>query len=254
MLRSGFFSSKNHDRLYYNSDLSRLFNSLIIDGVFQNVGNKFIARPGTGMEVIIPSGLAYFNSTWIFNDTDYVVSINAAPIVAGFSRVDGIFLKMEAEDDLDERENTIYYMAGVPASSNPQRPVPTILNNEKYVPICYVTVSVNNTSISAAKITNMVGTSSCPFVSGILNTINADELFTQWAAQFNEWMSDNDTAYQTWKQTHEGDFDTWSEDRKDAFDAWFANIQHILDGDVAGHLQNEIDAIIADALITENEL
>ena len=83
MLRSGFFSSKNHDRLYYNSDISRLFNSLIIDGVFQNVGNKFIARPGTGMEVIIPSGLAYFNSTWIFNDTDYVVSINAAPIVAG---------------------------------------------------------------------------------------------------------------------------------------------------------------------------
>lgn len=254
MLRSGFFNSKNHDKLYYNSDISRLFNSLIIDGVFQNVGNKFIARPGTGMEVIIPSGLAYFNSTWIFNDTDYVVSINTAPIVAGFSRVDGIFLKMLAEDDLGERDNTIYYMAGIPASSNPQRPVPTVLNNEKYIPICYVTVSVNDTSISAAKITNMVGTSSCPFVSGILNTIDADELFTQWAAQFNEWMTDNDTAYQTWKQTHEGDFDTWSEDRKDAFDAWFANIQYILDGDVAGHLQNEIDAIITDALITENEL
>jgi hypothetical protein len=67
-------------------------------------------------------------------------------------------------------------------------------------------------------------------------------------------MENNDEAYQAWKQSHEGDFDTWSEDRKDAFDDWFANIQYVLDGDVAGHLQNEIDDIISDALITEAEL
>ena len=220
MVRSGFFNGNNHDRQYYSSDISRLFNALIKDGVFQNIGSKFIARTGTGMQVIIPSGLAYFNSTWLFNDTDYIQSITAAPVVSNYSRIDGIFLKMYPETDQVTRENSIYYMAGT-AGASPSRPVPTVSNGEQYIPICYITVGANVTSIAASKITNMVGTSSCPLVSGILNTINAQTLLTQWEAQFNEWLSDN-----------ESDFSTW-----------FENLQYVLDGDVAGHLQNEIEEL-----------
>lgn len=232
MVRSGFYNSKNHDRLYYNSDMSRLFNSLIKDGVFQNIGDKFIARPGTGMQVIIPSGMAYFNSTWIFNDTDYVQAIDAAPIVAGFSRIDGIFLKMGPVDDQNERLNSIYYMAGTPASQDAQRPVPTVVDGEVYVPICYVTVATDTTSITAAMITNMVGTSSCPFITGILETIDATELLTQWEAQWNDWLNAEKT-----------DFEAWTEDRQTAFTEWFETIKGVLDSDAAGHLQNEINEL-----------
>ena len=93
MLSSGFFNSNNHDKKYYASDLSRLFNALITDGIFENVGNRFVARAGEGMTVIIQSGMAYFNSTWTVNDADYVVDINPAPYVTGFKRIDGIFLR-----------------------------------------------------------------------------------------------------------------------------------------------------------------
>ena len=232
MVRSGFYNSKNHDRLYYNSDMSRLFNSLIKDGVFQNVGDKFIARPGTGMQVIIPSGMAYFNSTWIFNDTDYVQAIDAAPIVAGFSRIDGIFLKMGPVDDQNERLNSIYYMAGTAASQDVQKPVPTATDGEVYVPICYVTVANGTTEITAAMIENCVGTVNCPFITGILETIDATELLTQWEAQWNDWLNAEKT-----------DFEAWAEDRQTAFTEWFENLQYVLDGDVAGHLQQEIDEL-----------
>lgn len=242
MIRSGFFNSLNHDRLYYNSDISRLFNSLIIDGVFQNIGDKFIARPGTGMQVIIPSGFAYFNSTWLYNDADYIQAIDTAPLVSGISRIDGIFLKMCDENSQSNRDNLIYYMAGT-ESSSPVRPTPEVVSNEEYIPICYITISSSTDTISSSMITNMVGTSSCPFVSGILETIDADELLRQWAGQFTEWLTAEQNAYSN-----------WSNGRRSDFDNWFADIEYVLDGDTAGHLQVEIDSIVLGALVECSEM
>lgn len=237
MIRSGFFNSRNHDKLYYNADLSRLFNSLIIDGVFQNVGDKFIARPGTGMQVIIPSGLAYFNSTWIFNNSDYIVQINAAPIIAGFSRIDGVFLKMVPENDQNERENSIYYMAGTAASQNVERPVPVSEEGETYIPLCYVTITTDIQAITASMITNMVGTESCPFVSGVLKTINAGELLRQWEAQWNEWLIEIQTQTDT-------DIDTMISNDGAMWDAWFESVKEDLATVDVGELKNKVDAII----------
>jgi hypothetical protein len=79
-------------------------------------------------------------------------------------------------------------MAGTPASTDVQKPVPVVQNGEKYIPVCYVTVETDVTSITAAKIENCVVTDACPFVSGILKTISAEELLTQWEAQWNEWL------------------------------------------------------------------
>ena len=240
MISSGFFNSLNHDRLYYNSDLSRLFNALIIDGVFQNIGDKFIAKPGTGMQVIVPSGLAYFNSTWIYNDTDYIQNIDAAPIVAGFSRIDGIFLKMGPVDDQGVRLNSIYYMAGTPASTNVQRPVPVVQDGEQYIPVCYVTVETDVTSITAAKITNTVGTDACPFVSGILKTISAEELLNQWEAQWNEW-------YEAKKTNADLEWDEWFETatRNDgiSWKLWFDSVKEDLATVEVGGLKNKVDAL-----------
>jgi hypothetical protein len=240
MIRSGFFNSKSHDRQYYNSDVSRLFNSLIIDGVFQNVGDKFIVRAGTGMQVIIPSGLAYFNSTWIFNDTDYIQPIDAAPIVAGFTRIDGVFLKMGPEDDQSVRENSIYYMAGTPGSQGVTKPVPTPQEGEQYIPICYITVAAEVTSITAGVIENTVGTDACPFVSGILNTISAQELITQWGAQWNEWFeAKKDNADLEWNEW----FNTATTNDGTAWQLWFDSVKEDLATVEVGELKNKVDAL-----------
>lgn len=230
--RSGFFNSKNHDKQYYASDISKLFNSLINPGVFGNVGNKFIARPGEGMQVIIPSGMAWFNSTWTLNDSDVVINIDEAPYIANYSRIDGIFLQIFPVDDSGTRNNGAYYMKGTETSATPSKPVPTATDGEVYVPICYVTVANGTTSITAAMIENCVGTVNCPFITGILETIDATELLTQWEAQWNEWLN-----------TEKTDFEAWTTDRRTSFDEWFETIRGILDSDVAGHLQNEIDEL-----------
>ena len=238
--RSGFFNSKNHDKQYYASDISKLFDSLINPGVFGNVGNKFIARPGEGMQVIIPSGMAWFNSTWTLNDSDVVINIDEAPAVANYSRIDAIFLRSYPVNDITARENGTYYMKGAETSATPVRPVPTVTDNEIYTPICYILVSKGDTSVTSAMITNMVGTSSCQFITGILETVDVTQLLTQWEAQWNDWITakkaDADADWDEW-------FDTTTTNNSTLWSNWFESVKADLATVEVGDLKNKVDAI-----------
>ena len=59
----GFYDSLNHDRLYNAQQMSAIFDGIINDGVFMSVGNQFHTVAGTGMQVIVKSGRAWFDST-----------------------------------------------------------------------------------------------------------------------------------------------------------------------------------------------
>lgn len=242
MLSSGFFSSINHDKKYYASDLSRLFNALITDGIFENVGNRFTARTGEGMTVIIQSGMAYFNSTWTVNDADYVVDINPAPYVTGFKRIDGIFLRSFPETAIAHRNNEIYYLEGREVSENPEKPIPEAVEGEVFTPLCYITVNHGDNEIPQSNIENYIGKVKAPFVTGILETLDISDLLRQWQSQWDSWLNSKNRNYEGWFSGKETEFTEWLSEKKTAFMEWFENIQAVLDGDVAGHLQNEIDA------------
>ena len=239
--RSGFFNSKNHDKQYYASDISKLFDSLINPGVFGNVGNKFIARPGEGMQVIISSGMAWFNSTWTLNDSDVVIPIDEAPYVANYSRIDGIFLQIFPVNDMTTRENGTYYMKGVETSATPSKPVPTATNGELYIPLCYITVANGATSITASMIENCVGvTTATPFVTGILETVEISELLAQWEAQWNEWLSakqsNADLEWDEW-------FESATVANANAWTLWFNSVKEDLATVEVGELKNKVDAL-----------
>ena len=148
---------------------------------------------------------------------------------------------MGPEDDQVDRENTIYYMAGTPASQNVAKPVPSVENGETYIPLCYVTVTTDITEITASMIENAVGTDACPFVSGILKTISAEELLTQWEAQWNEWLiakkANADLEWDDWfETTTTNDGIMWSN--------WFDSVKEDLATVEVGGLKNKVDAII----------
>ena len=87
----------------------------------------------------------------------------------------------------------------------------------------------------------MVGTSACPFVICPLDHISTSALVAQWEAQWNNWLNGVKTDTATfWEQMTE-----WEEDAQEQWQAWFDNLVYVLDGDVAGHLQNEIDDLAA---------
>ena len=86
-LSSGFYNSVNGDRVYDAEQFGALFDGIISDGVFPNVGNHFLVRPGTNeMAVYVGSGKAWLNRRWVENTADEKLSIIAAH--ASLDRID----------------------------------------------------------------------------------------------------------------------------------------------------------------------
>lgn len=179
----GFYDSLNGDRKYTAVQFSYLFNSLIKDGIFMHVGEHLNVKEGTGMQVNVGSGFAWFNSTWTRNDADYPVDIDISDLLQ--TRIDAIVL--EVNETVSSRTNSIKVITGTPAS-NPKKPTLTNTNDIHQYPLAYVTVGVGATSITQANIENCIGTNPCPFVTGVLDTIDATTLIAQWEAQFDEWF------------------------------------------------------------------
>ena len=179
----GFFNSENGDRKYNAEQMSAIFDGIIADGVFTTIGDHMAVTAGTGMQVLVGTGKAWFDHTWNVNDAAYPLTIAASDVT--LSRIDAIVLETNHSDSV--RLNKLRVVQGTVASS----PVkPTLTNSEKVHqhPLAWVTVAPGVTQIAASAIENAVGTSACPFVTGIIATTDIDALFAQWNGEFDEWF------------------------------------------------------------------
>lgn len=212
----GFYNSLDGDRKYNANQISAIFDGIIYDGVYASIENKFAVLPGTGMQVLVDTGRAWFNHTWNYNNALYPVSIPAADVT--LSRYHAIVIEVNSNDSV--RTNKITIVSGSLGSS-PAKPTMTKSDKINQWPLAYVLVGPNATSITKSNITIAVGTSECPYVSGILSTVNVDILFQQWEGQFSD---------------------------------WWANIKAVLNDNVVTALQNNIDKCVKIAdLATQNE-
>lgn len=205
----GFFNSQNGDRKYNAEQMASIFDGLIKDGVYDTIGEIFAVTPGTGMQVLVGSGRAWFDHTWNNNDAPYPLAITAADV--SLPRYDAVVLETNHSDTV--RTNRLRVLTGTPAS-NPVKPTMTSTANVKQHPLAYIKVTAGATAITQSMIEVVVGTSECPFVTGIIETAQIDALFQQWNGEF---------------------------------DAWFENLKAQLSDNVVANLQGQIDKKVAKA-------
>lgn len=243
---SGFFNSVDHDRLYDATDISRLFDGLIRDGIFASIGDCFVVKQSNQMNVTVGTGRAWFNHTWSYNDALYPVTIPPSEIL--MDRIDAIVLEINSVEAV--RANSIKLIKGTP-SSTPTKPALTNAKEVHQYPLAYVKVGKEVTSIRQADIENCVGTSACPFVTGILEVISIEQLIPQWkdilnrfveenTANFNTWMNGEKQDYQAWltaakkeitdwQATSKSDYQKWYDSIKNGYGQWFATIKAAYD-------------------------
>ena len=243
----GFYNSNDGDRVYDAEQVSSMFDGFVGDGVHQSIGGQLLVKSMSSMSVKVQTGRAWFNHTWTLNDSEITMTVPAAHSV--LNRIDAVVLTVNASRNV--RANSIDYITGTPAS-NPSRPALTKTGTIHQYALAYIYVGVGATSISQANITNMIGTSETPFVAGLAQIMSVDDIIAQWQAEWREWFEAQPAVFEefvtefeadmnAWKSLSETEFNAWKADSKADFDDWFANLHYILDGDVAGHLQNEID-------------
>lgn len=221
-LTYGFYNSVNHDRVYDAVQVSSIFDGVIGDGVYETIGDALMVKPVSGLTVSVGTGRAWFNHTWTLNDTLIPMELTAAPILK--TRYDAIVLEINE----DSRINRISIVQGTESDSPSY---PSLVNTETVhqYPLAYVTRTPGQTTVTSSNIQNMVGTSACPFVIGVVKVMDIDNFISQWSGQWDDFLDEKTT------QT-----DNWMAESKLEFETWFNNLQVTLDDDVAANLTQQI--------------
>lgn len=246
----GFYNSLNGDRRYNAIQMSMLFDGIIRDGVYMHVGESFIVKTAEEANtVLVTPGRAWFNHTWNYNDAD--LPLTGEPPELIMDRIDALVIDIQASDSY--RSNQIKWITGEPTAS-PARP--TLVRDDENLhwqyPLAYVYRKAMATMINQEDITNMVGTNECPFVTGVLETMNIDNLVLQWQDQWNQFVINYEQTATDWTNEQKESFEIFYEEfrtqleefkiasEKD-FNDWYASIKDMLSDDVALNIINRLN-------------
>lgn len=201
-LTYGFYNSQDGDRKYDAVQMSSIFDGIIEDGIFQSIGTAMAVTASTGKTVVVGVGRAWFDHTWTLNDSGYPIELPESEVL--LDRIDAVVLEVDAS--VGTRANSFKVVEGSPSSS-PQRP--SLVDNETthQHALAYILRKAGTEEVTQADITNVIGTSETPYVTGPLSIITADAMLAQWQSEF---------------------------------DQWFESLEDTLSGDVAANLANQI--------------
>ena len=243
---SGFFNSLNSDRRYNAEQMSAIFDGVINDGIFSSIGTAFTVTADSGFTVNVGIGRAWFDSIWIYNDAILPLTFDIPEVV--LDRIDAIVIEINKTEEV--RAGSIKIVKGTP-SSVPNRPTLTKNTYVTQYPLAYVEINAGKINITQSKITSMIGTSECPYITGILQVQNIDNIVAQWQAQWTEWYANQtemgeiqlDQMTDAWDQwftsattENENEIDNWTSSMKAQILAWFDTIQDLLEPDAAANL------------------
>lgn len=189
-LTSGFYNSVNGDRKYNAEQLSSIFDGLINDGILYNVGNRFNITALSGNNIQIGSGRAWFNHTWIYNDSNYTISLeDSSPLL---NRIDAVVLEINRNSDI--RSSQILIIKGE-ESSSPSNPNLIKDEYQNQYPLAYIYRKANSSSITQEDITIKVGTEECPYVTGILPVEDIDKFIEETSNDITGLKHDSEVFY-----------------------------------------------------------
>lgn len=233
-LSSGFFNSSNGDRRYSAEQMSAIFDGVINDGIFASVGTAFEVLASSGTEISVGEGRAWFNSTWIYNDSAMLISLEAAEVLQ--DRYDAVVIEVDRSESV--RDCDIKIVKGTPSTS-PLYPALKNTGSVHQYPLAFILRKANSTSVTQADIINSIGMDYCPYVTGILQVQSIEKNVAQWKAQWDEWFN---------KKTSDVDKETseWMSQFKTEVEDWFESIEGKLGKDPAVELANDILALESD--------
>nr|DAS02577.1 MAG TPA: Receptor Binding Protein [Caudoviricetes sp.] len=204
-IKSGFFNSLNHDRMYDADDMNAIFDGIITDGVFGNIGNRFIVTPGSGMTINIGTGKARLHQIFVENDANLVLQVSQSDVL--LNRIDVVVIRVDKT--ISGRRGDITILKGTPF----QNPIAPTLSTDGQIwemPIAYINVNANASKIGSSDIQYLVGRNSTPLITAPMQTMTVDPYVRNMENQFKD---------------------------------WFAEMKEKLSQDAAGNLQNQINAI-----------
>lgn len=247
------------------SELFRLlFAKLLTNGVLALPGDCFQVIAGsTGLTVKIRPGFGLINGAFAYDGAEETYALAAAP--TRYSRIDRVVLRCNYLERLCE----IIIKTGTPAAN----PVPPELlqpsSGDYYeLGLALVNIGTNQSVITQSSITDTRADSSvCGFITQLIDHIDTKVFYEQFNAFYAEFVEKSDASYALFQSMATQAYDAYTtaineyikqleakgnadltettealkefqRTSQNAFNAWFAEVQGLLDEDVAGRLIN----------------
>ena len=148
MVKSGFFNSKNGDRVYPASELNNFIDGLLGDGVFKNYDQALKVNASSGMYVSVPGGKAIIKGYYVANTTPLTLEVDAADVLA---RKDIVVVGVDTSTEV--RNGNIYIVKGTP-SATPVAPEPSRTATKNELVLAELSSPAGATSVPAENITD----------------------------------------------------------------------------------------------------
>lgn len=236
---NGFFNSLNGDRKYNANQLSRIFEGLITDGVYESVGNKLAVQPNNGMTVQINTGRGWFFGHWVNNDSEYLLTLENSDVL--LNRYCAVCIRV---DENIENRSAVPYLKYGEFATEPVKPEMERTETVREYCLAYILIEAGAAEITAADIEDTRGyTDLCGWVTGLVEQVDTHTLYTQWQALWDNFMTSQTEEIEAWKTKEQTDFLNWYE-----------NLQTNLEGDVAATLIGEVSNLKNDVSDIKNDI
>lgn len=244
------------DRAVTSEVLRQIYKRYFTNGVFgisdSTCFQVSVATGGAG--VSIAPGACQIQGATGYEEN--AVTLEITPNSSNLPRIDTVVARLN--DNSDYRSIYFDILEGTPAVT-PTAPALTQSDSIWELGLCNISRPANSSVITNSNITDTRADSSrCGYVTAI-QQLDTASLYQQFQAYIQEVQDALDAADATYNETAQtylstlqetGDsqlaaiteaFNAYAAVTEEEFNNWFASIRDILDEDVAGHLQNEID-------------
>ena len=244
------------DRAVTSEVLRQIYKRYFTNGVFgisdSTCFQVSVATGGAG--VSIAPGACQIQGATGYEEN--AVTLEITPNSSNLPRIDTVVARLN--DNSDYRSIYFDILEGTPAVT-PTAPALTQSDSIWELGLCNIARAANSSVITNSNITDTRADSArCGYVTAI-QKLDTASLYQQFRAYIREVQDALDAADATYNETAQnylttlettGDaqladitqaFNAYAAVTKEEFNNWFASIRDILDEDVAGHLQNEID-------------
>lgn len=235
--RSGFWNSIDGDRTYSAEDMAIPFEGIISEGVFANWGDAFKATVIDESTITIGSGKAWFSKKWVQNDSVYQMPINVSDYASSTEpRTVVVCLDLKVEPYYRFAQFQIEEMRYYGSYYELLRTITDRNAGRNTLPLFAINFASGDSSLQQSNITNLVGTSWCPYVTAPVQTVTVDDIRGKWDASYNALMKDIMSNAQTKTNEAESNFEA-------SFNTWFLTLKNQLNANQAANLQNQITSL-----------
>lgn len=175
------------DRAQTSDFMADFFASIISSGVLADPSDCFQVTSYDHMKVRIKPGRAFIKGRFAYDKKDSFLTLESAPTLSSYSRIDMIVLR----NNYDDRKSELVVKTGV-ASAEPQEPTLSQPDSGDYYELCLAKVKVKYgcTEIVQSDITDTrFDQKYCGAVVQLINGLDAAPLLLQMEHRFNTWFN-----------------------------------------------------------------